>query len=419
MRKFVLMIAMFLGISFCSGSQVFAGEIDILLDVLVEQGVLTPIKAEIVRDETKKRVAEEVAQGKHPNLPKWIQTMKLKGDLRLRFQNEKKTNDADHDNEGRIRARVGIESKVADNVKVGLGIATAGSNNDARSRNVTFKDQSDTFPVEWDYGYVEWAPRNDLKIVGGKFKRKPYLWLPTDMLWDGDITPEGASLNWIGSVTDDIDFWANTGVWILDENGHSDAADPFMDYFQVGLKTKKGMVDVKLATTLYDFQGIEDIDLGNDKTSQGSNNTVTGSGYRSISPAIEIGFKKPFGGLPFRIDERIAIFGEYVRNLDDTIIKDELSGWSTGFKVGHKKVKKKGNWQLKYIYTKLQNDAFPDIFPDSDRFGGNTGVEAHEVGLKYVLKENIIFGLDYYKSWNMNNVDNKQNLVQADLLFKF
>jgi len=112
-------------------------------------------------------------------------------------------------------------------------------------------------------------------------------------------------------------------------------------------------------------------------------------------------------------------FGKYVQNLDNDVIKDELSGWSTGFKLGHKKVKKKGNWQMKYIYTKLQNDAFPDIFPDSDRFGRNTGIEAHEVAFKYALRKNVTFGLDYYQSWNMNASDNKQNLIQADLVFKF
>ena len=419
MKKLISIFLVLATVVSCFISTASAGEIDILLDVLVEQGVLTPIKAEIVRDETKKRVAEEIAQGKHPNLPKWIQTTKLKGDLRLRFQSEKKTNDDDYDNEGRIRARIGLESKLAEDLKVGVGIATAGSSNDARSRNVTLKDQFDTFEVVWDYGYFEWTPRKDLKLVCGKFKRKTYLWLPTDMLWDGDITPEGVSLNWIGSLTDDIDFWANTGVWILDENGHSDVADPFMDYVQIGLQTKKSMVDAKLATTFYDFQGIEDIDLGNDKTSQGSNNSVYGTTHRSISPAVEVGFKEPFGGLPFKIDERIAFFGEYVQNLDNDIIKDELAGWSTGFKLGHKKVKKKGNWQMKYIYTKLQNDAFPDIFPDSDRFGGNTGIEAHEVAFKYALRKNVIFGLDYYQSWNMSASDNKQNLVQADLVFKF
>ena len=95
MKKILVVLILLAAISVCLVPESSAGEVDILLDVLVEQGVITPIKAEIIRDETKKRVAEEIAQAKHPNLPKWIQTMKLKGDLRLRFQSEKKTNDDD------------------------------------------------------------------------------------------------------------------------------------------------------------------------------------------------------------------------------------------------------------------------------------------------------------------------------------
>lgn len=419
MKKVLSLVLIVFSLLFLSEKVLVAGEIDLLVDKLVDKGILSPIEAQIVLDETKADVVRQNADVKNSALPSWIQKTKLKGDLRLRFQQSKKNVDGDYDNQGRLRIRLGLESKVTDKVKLGFGIASAGSSNDPRSRNVTLSDTFDTFVVEWDYGFAEWSAMDNLKFVGGKFLLKPYLWLPTDMLWDGDITPEGASVNYVGTVAEDFDYWVNGGVWILDSNGNADAADPFMLYSQGGIGYKHGSLDAKLATTFYGFQGIEDIDLANSKTSQGSNNTTYGSSYSSISPAIEVGIKEPFGGLPFGIDERIAIFAEYVKNLDDAIITDELNGWSLGFKLGNAKVKSKGSWQLKYIKTKLEKDAWLDLLPDSDRFGGKTGIEGHEISLEYVLRENIIFGLDYYKSWELANRDNKENLIQADLVFKF
>lgn len=416
MKKVTLGLALFLSFVLCP-MNVMAGEVDVLVDLLVEKGILTPIEAQIVVDETKQRVAKEIAQGKSSSLPKWVQNMKVKGDFRLRYQYERDQTDTDARARGRVRYRLGIESKVSDKIMVGFGLASGGT--DPRSTNQTFQDTFSSKGINLDYAYAEYKITSSMRLIGGKFKRKKYLWAPTDLLWDSDINPEGGSFSIAGAVVGNLDYWGNVGVWVLDENGNSDKPDPFMNYLQGGLKYKEGMFDAKLAVTGYGFQGIKGITLDHSAGTNTGSSTGLLSTYRSLGVSTEIGFKEIFGGLPFHLDQRIAFFGDFIRNLDNNNIKDNLTGHAFGIKIGNKKVKKTGQWQLKYIKAKLGRDAWLDTFPDSDRLGGKTNVESHEIVLKYALKKNVFFGLDYYKSWSMSNRKDKDNLIQADLMFKF
>jgi len=433
MQKIVLGVFIMFGIFAAHVSPAQAGELDILLDVLVEQGVLTPVKAEIVRDETKQRVAKELAEQKSYAAPGWTQKIKLKGDTRIRYQYERRSADSEGRTRGRYRLRLGADADVTDQFKVGFGLATGGT--DPKSTNQTFNlDNGTSFgtpDIRLDYAFGEYQPISNFKVVAGKFKMKPYLWKPADMLWDGDINPEGMSMHWEDTLAavEDTDYWMNSGVWSLEHNDQEDRPDPFMIYVQAGIKNKGKVfgksVDTKLASTFYSFQGLH----GNDLTdSEGGNSTgaggVLGSDYNSLGLSTEVGVKELFGGLPLKLDERIAFIGDFIHNFDDELIGNEkTTGWTLGVKFGHKKVKNPGSWQMKYLYVVLGGDAFPDAFPDSDRgFGGETDIEAHEVAWKYAWKKNVTLGLDYYQSRHYarsSGNDDIEHLLQADVALKF
>jgi hypothetical protein len=268
-------------------------------------------------------------------------------------------------------------------------------------------------------------------VAAGKFPMKPYLWKPSDMLWDSDINPEGASAHWEDalSLIDDTDYWLDTGVWQLEHNDQDDRPDPFLPYVQTGVKNKSKVlgksVDTKLAATYYSFQGLHGNTLAD---SEGGNSTgaggVLGSDYNSLGLSTEIGVKELFGGLPLKIDERIAFIGDFIHNFDDTFIGDEkTTGWTLGAKFGHKSVKDPGSWQMKYLYVVLGADSWPDAFPDSDRgFGGETDIQSHEVAWTYALRKNVTLGLDYYQTRHYarsRGNDDTEHLLQADISFKF
>ena len=424
MKKIFAIMMLALCAALFSASAVFAGgEIDILVNKLVEKGVLTPLEAQIVLDETKVEVAQSIAKQEFLTLPSWVQKLKLKGDLRLRYQYERRAKEIQSRSRGRVRYRLSLGAQINERLKVAAGLASGGD--DGRSTNQSFEDAFDTPDIRLDFAYVEWKPDTWISLVGGKFGRKAYLWNPTDVFWDGDINPEGGSIHMENKLTANTDWFLNTGVWVLEElnsgntaineAGTEDHVDPFLNYVQGGLKWKEGDFDATVASIYYGFHGVQGIDF------QGSRDTNTKFGttylrhdYDAFGFSGEVGVKKPFD-LPFK---RAAIFGDYVKNVDP---EDQNTGWAIGAKVGDKKVSKKGQWQAKYQYAWVERDAFLDIFPDSDRKGGDTNVKGHEGILQYGLNDNVILGFDYYYSDRIKNAGDttSEHLIQSDIVFKF
>ncbi len=341
----------------------------------------------------------------------WSDKVSVSGDVRLRYQNQTEDGRVSRDR-GRYRYRLGVKGKVNDQFEVGGGIASGGT--DPRSTNETFDDQFETKNANIDYAYVQFKPNDMFTAVAGKFKRKAFLWAPTDLIWDSDINTEGLATNFtlkngLGSA------FINAGVWVLDEIGGS-KEDPFMYYGQFGQKFKSGNLFGTGAVSIY---GFEDVDTaaatgaGIFEHSAGSNTRVGGnlaSTYDSVVFSGELGADKIFAGRYM-----LAGFFDYVENTD---IDKEDTGFAVGFKFGDKKVKEVGTWQAKYIYADLEQDAVLDFLPDSDRYNGQTGIRAHEIAMKYQAWKNVQLGLDYYSnSDELANTD--QRVLQADLLVKF
>jgi hypothetical protein len=404
-------------------------EMEVLLRKFVERGVITQnvaneIKSEISRevkpapqkivldDSQKKELAKDL-------LPKWIQNTVIKGDVRTRYQYEKKDSSSHERNRGRVRYRLGFESKIGDQFKAGGRLASGSS--DPRSTNQTFESSFQTPDIRLDTAYGIWSPVSNVSAAFGKFERKGYLWAPADMLWDGDVNPEGVSLNLKGPVFDLAEGYLNTGLWVLDENGASADTDPFMKYVQAGVKLGEDNLTANLAAIYYMFEGVRDHALdhcaGTNTGVSSASSSCSGAllyDYDSVGISGEAGISNLLYDIPVQY---AGIIGDAILNISDDVQKNK--GWALGFKVGNKKVSKKHDWQAKYLYAKLEADAFPDVFPDSDRFGGKTDVKGHEVAFEYVMADNVILGLDYYRSERLDNSTDKEDLFQADVVLKF
>lgn len=410
MKKIIFVALMsLLGLVSMSANS-FAGEIEILVQKLVEKDILSPLEAQIILDETKADVAKQIAQGENSALPDWIQKTHLKGDFRLRYQYERREHDTEGRERGRIRYRLGVISNPLSKLEVGAGLASGGS--DARSTNETFDDVFSTPDIRLDYAYAQYQLTDDMKIIGGKFPMKNYLWTPTDLLWDGDINPEGGSLNYSRQLSKNLDLFANGGVWYLDHKDQVDETDPFMTYLQTGLKFGNDTIDSTIAGTFYSFDGIKGSTRYTGKYNTADSNGGYKYDYDSGSVGMEVGYTKLVEETPYRI----ALFGEYVSNPD---AEEQNNGWTSGIKFGHKKVSAPGSWQAQYLYAYLGKDAWFESFPDSDRYEGSTNVKSHEAILNYAVKKNLTLGLDYYYSDLIKGTENAEHVIQADMVIKF
>ncbi len=407
-------------------------QVDSLIEKLVEKGILSKeeareLKTEILADA--KTLDEDTFK---QSLPTWVQKMKLKGDLRVRYQNERRDS-TNSRNRGRVRMRLGLETDVNEKVKAAVGISTGGNSSnsgDPRSTNQTFEDSFAKPDIRLDYAYAQYTPVTWASVWSGKMA-SPF-WVPKDLLFDSDITFDGGGTQLVSKkyMGDKLQYFFNTGFFILDENA-TENYDPYMYVVQPGLtlKTTKNS-KLKLAGTYY---GIDTIKGGTKLAFSAATNTgLTSSAtstyshnYDPIGAGAEFTLDNPLGESGFFRDlgvDQFALLGEYVKN---TSGDEHDQGFLLGARIGAKKVAGPKQWQLSYNFRRLERNAILDIFPDSDFYGGGTHVQGHEAELAYGLGKNVSLGLDYYRASPIGGeeLDTRQakveNLIQVDLNFKF
>ncbi|MFA4990150.1 MAG: putative porin [Candidatus Omnitrophota bacterium] len=400
MKRF-LTVAVLTGFMFLSlGTASYAGEIDLLLQKLVDKGVLTPGEAQQVKTETKEDIRKEIAQAKYDLLPEWLQKIKMKGDFRLRYANTRQKGSND-DSKGQIRVRLGLDTKINDQMKVGIGMST-GSTSNPRSTNATIADSNGPASFKsiiLNYAYAAYSPTTWLTLTGGKFKNP--IWQPNDLLWDGDLNPEGVSAQLDYSLNPYLGLFLNGEVFALTQDSPSNAART-MFVIQPGVRYNwRDKINFKGAVAGYFFTGLK----GRSRfTNSSGTNSTTGAtstsgdykyNYNSFNPSIEIGFKDPFAGVPLlaKYVPYTSIFGDFIYNPAPDTGK---SGFDVGIKFGAEKIGAWGQWQGKVLFAKLGRDAWLDILPDSDRYNGKTNMKSIEAILEYGLGKNSSLVLDYY-----------------------
>jgi len=421
-----LLLTMILGSVLIWQAPAMAGEVDILVDKLVQHGVLsqkdaqeilkeTKVEAEKERRETVAATRDALMTGKDAPfalasaIPSFITNTKFKGDLRLRYEYSDRDDDGkDSRNRGRYRFRLGMETKVNDKVNVGFALASGGS--DPRSTNQSFGNSFETPDIRLDMAYATYKPFDWLQLVGGQFENP--LWCPSGWLWDGDIRPQGVSAS-MNHKVGGVELFMNNGFWILDELSSS-SEDPMMAVVQPGYKIKLGdNAYFKNAFAYYNFIDVEDAELD---YSAGTNTTnpddTLSDDYDAFVVSGELGFKTGIKPMPFA-----ALYGEYVKNTATS--ESEDTGYSAGIKFGHEKVKDPGQWQIATYYEKLEQDAWLDIFPDSDAYGGATNIKSYVAKATYGLMKNVELGAAYYRSKQIDGPSNDEDLLQVDMVFKF
>jgi len=386
-----------------------------LLYKLETKGIVTEAEAQVIKDQT----AEETKA----SLSSWVNYLNPKGDFRFRYQNDNPIGYSVNRDRVRVRVRGGIEPKVTDNIKVGVALSTGYNNNNisdvitdkdlSRSPNQTLGSGFSKKAVSLDLAYGEYIPVSWLATTVGKFKNP--IWEPGDLIWDTDINPEGAALKFNGTINSNIQLFGTTDIFTLGE--YATASDPLMYVLQAGIKHNiVEKLSYQFGVSYYGFSDIKGKQLDGSVLT----NTVTADkklvyNYKNIVGAVQFNFKNLFGEwLP-----SFSLFAEYINNCNTKVPGGNRDGYMVGANFGEEKLASLSDWQVKYNYGKLAKDAVLDIFPDSDRYGGQTAMLSHELIFNYALASSNYLGLDFYYGEKTVSAKKPATVLQLDWNIKF
>ncbi len=347
----------------------------------------------------------------------WQDRISLGGDFRHRFEG---IDDASKDTDRfrqRIRARMGLDAMVNEEWSAHFRLITGSS--DPVSGNQTIGDGFSTKGFHLDRGYFKYQPSYipGLSVIGGKMGNPFIRMSKTELIWDGDLSFEGASLKFKKGVSEKVDFHLRGGGFCVKERKTDDETMLFAG--QTGLAVAAAEdVKVTFGGGYYSYDNVmgnpgfyEADDFGGNSRSRfevAPGDTITG--YANDFNLFEL-----FGELSFKVEKvSCKIFGNFVQNGD---ADEDNQGWLAGTTI--KKGKGLGSVKLHVNYRKLEKDAVLGLFTDSDTWGGGTDGKGLQLGLGVGIADNASLAFTYYLDKKDLEKETDYNRYQLDAKVSF
>jgi hypothetical protein len=363
----------------------------------LEQGLaangVTPASASASAAQPAVVAEPRLAEAASPNL-------RFSGDLRYRHESINEDVEGER-HRHRIRARFGVAADVADNVRLGLTLATGAD--DPVSANQTLDTGFSRKPIGVDRAFFSWAATDELTFTGGKIANPFYRPANHHLIYDNDLNPEGLAVRYSRG-----DWFASyAGLWVEER---STADDSIMLGGQFGYR--RSLDDgarVTFGASYYDYLETQGRTPFWDGEPVGNRVTAAGTYLSDFNIAelfAEVNLTA--GGRP------LTVFADYVVN---TEADDVDTGFALGASVGE--VTGPRTWRVGYVYQELEADAVVGTFTDSDWAGGGTDGDGHVVEFNYGFRERLVFGLRYFLNERGIDSGNDYNRLQADVQFNY
>ena len=329
--------------------------------------------------------------------------VKIGTDFRLRHDMADAEN-KDARSRQRIRARVSLSAKLNDEFTLGMRLATG--SDDPVSTNQTLGDGFSSKQINIDRAYVTWKPSgiSGLELNGGKVKNPFVSPGKTELLWDGDLNPEGVAVSFAQNVSG-LDVFVNASYFSVDERKADNNA--VLLGAQTGATFSSDAADILIGAGYFDYQDTKSFSPVFDVTDSFGNTTDAGGNYLYDYNELELLLEISPGG----VLDSATFFVDYVTNIASDV--DDNTGWLAGAKYGS------GPFGAAYSYRSIDKDAVLGAFTDSDFIGGGTDGSGHEISVSYKITKNVQAGVSYFM--NQVGVDNGTDYhrVLADIAFKY
>ncbi len=321
----------------------------------------------------------------------WVDTLTVKGDLRYRYESITE-DDKDDRQRDRLRARLGASAKVNDKVKAEIQLSTG--DNDPISGNKTIGDGFLKKDMGLNLAYLDWNPAEGLNLIGGKMKN-PFICV-SDLVWDGDLTPEGAAAKW-ERAAGPLTLYANGAYLWVQERSTAPDMDTKLNAGQLAARFQfSDEVYLLVGGSYYTYDNIDGMDVidweGKNKTY--GNSSANGAVVKGVTNKVykmEYNEVETFAKVVAWVGMPLEFYGQYVVNQD---AEANDTGWLAGVTLG--KAKNVGTWEAGYNYRELEKDAVLGAFTDSDCWGGGTDGRGHKFMARYQIAKNVQLGATYF-----------------------
>ena len=452
-------------------SQSHAQSSDALIDKLVDKGILTVNEAKDLREESDKdfKTAFQAKSG----MPDWVTGYKLSGDMRGRFEQFSGDNNSFMDRTRlRYRLRFGVSVSMLDNLEAGFRLGSGDSAGNPLSNNTTLANNFGKKNIWVDTAYGKWTALNSggwlLAATVGKMDN-PFAFTP--MVFDPDLTPEGAALTGGYTINDQHSLAFAGAAFVLDEEGKFGAApgsahantthDPSMYGGQV-LWNAKWNSKWASSAGLGAFALVNPEQLSNANVAQNNQGntryvytpsgagavSVTGLKYNYMPLIADASVTYTLDSFPFYTGTfPVKFAGEFMNN--PGAAQNNNAFW-VGVTFGKSGTRK--TWDLSYRYEYLESDAWYDQMVDDDNgafyaangvnsttsnyaaktagagYFGGTNVKGHLIKLNYSFTDSFTFSATCFinelitlpaQSSPAVQLDSGSIHFMADLMWKF
>ena len=369
----------------------------------------------------------------------------------------------------RVRLRFNVDARLNDQINGGFSLAS-GDLNDPISTNQTLNQFDTRKPIEIDKMWATYNPSwfRPLTLTGGKFA---YSWFNTELVWDKDLNPEGASetlafhtetplLRRVAVVGFQLPFAENKhtlatnksfyntmvygeqlqSAWQFGSRVRFSAYASYYDWKYAdsvpfallvpnsaspddGLLALKGAGEVNsiaTVTTTNAITGAKTITSAQFASKFGIVDTLAQLDITTPSERWPIGFVGDFSDNT----EACANRGNIPAAAVFTVPCDPRARHGYWLEANVGRTVKKGDWQLSYSRIVIQREAvvgtfnYSEIFPSSD-------VEIHRPEIMYQLFDNVtlqlngLFGRPLADAGTKGAVQPLWERLQFDMTYKF
>jgi hypothetical protein len=317
-----------------------------------------------------------------------IPGLDVSGDLRIRQEFNRFGSGERSRSRTVLRGRLRASYEVAPNLTVGAQLST-GDPDDPKSVDVTLGNFVDDLNVSLDQAWVRYR-RGGLTAFAGKF---PQIFARTDMLWDGDVAPEGVGIVYSAPLGERARFDARGIYFVIDEAPAARDSDMLGGQL-VAAAPLSPSLDLTLAGGYFHYRlgSVAGADAGDFR-----GNLLAAGRYLSDFHLLEGLATLRWAGASPRWP--IVLTADYVRNLGAAVPAD--TGFNIEVAAGRTLVP--GDWRIAYNFSEVEADAVVAAV-SHDNLAIGTNYRLHGLGLSYVPAPGVQFDAIYYRYRTLDRV---------------